>query len=246
MARKSIIIPVSFLLLLTPISAGAAYKTATVTDGGAVTGRVVFKGQPPPPVKLIITKDQEACGKGQVVRKEVDVKGGALRDVVVFLEKVKQGKPFPKEAMDVVVDQRKCAYVPYIQMAAQGAKVTILNSDAAHHNIHAYELIGSARRSMWNVSQPKQRKKVKKKVRLRRGNVVRIECDVHNWMLGWMFVARNPYYAKVTEDGTFTIGDIPPGSYAITAWHPVLGTKKEKITVLANGKATVAFTFTPK
>lgn len=233
------------LLFLTPWPAGA-YETGAVADGGAVAGRIAFQGEPPPAVKLLITKDHPACGQGQIERREVDVKDGALRGVVVYLEKVEKGKPFSKEAMNPVIDQQKCAYVPALQVAANGANVTILNSDPAHHNIHAYELIGSARRSMWNISQPKLRRKVEKQLRLRRGDAVRVECDVHNWMLGWMFVARNPYYAIVSADGTFQIGDVPPGAYTLAAWHPVLGTQKRKITVPAKGKAAVTFTFTAK
>ncbi|MFQ5912451.1 MAG: carboxypeptidase regulatory-like domain-containing protein [Nitrospinota bacterium] len=223
-----------------------AYEVAPVSGGGTVAGRIIFKGDAPPPVKLLITKDEDHCGKGQVERREVDVKEGALRGVVVYLDKVKKGKPFPKEAMSPVVDQRKCAYVPFLQVAAKGANVTILNSDSVHHNIHTYELIGSARRSMWNISQPKFRKKVTRKLRVRRGNAMRIECDVHNWMLGWMFVARNPYYAIVGEDGTFQIGDVPAGNYTLRAWHPVLGTKRKKITVPAKVKVAATFTFTAK
>ncbi|MBI2333335.1 MAG: hypothetical protein HYU84_14465, partial [Chloroflexi bacterium] len=75
-----------------------------------------------------------------------DVKDGALRGVVVYLEKVEKGKPFSKEAMNPVIDQQKCAYVPALQVAANGANVTILNSDPAHHNIHA-ECIGHRRNS---------------------------------------------------------------------------------------------------
>ncbi|MFQ5692572.1 MAG: hypothetical protein ACE5IM_05965 [Nitrospinota bacterium] len=222
------------------------YKAAAVSNGGAVAGRVTFKGKAPPPVKILITKDRAACGKGQIVRREVDVKDGALRGVVVFLDKVKQGKPFAKETLNPVIDQRKCAYVPYLQVGAKGANVTILNSDPVHHNIHTYELIGTARRSMWNVSQPKFKKKVRKKLRVRRGNAIRIECDVHNWMLGWMFVAKNPYYAIVGEDGTFRIADVPPGRYTLKAWHPTLGTQKKTITVPAGGKAEAAFAFAAK
>ena len=174
------------------------------------------------------------------------MKDGSLRGVIVYLHKVKQGKAFPKKIQSVVVDQKKCAYVPYLQIVAEGGKVTILNSDAAHHNIHTYEIIGRSKRSMWNISQPKFRKKVVRKAKVRRSPIVRIECDVHNWMKGFLFVARSPYFAIVSGDGTFRIKDIPPGKYSLRAWHPALGMKKKKVAVSAGGKETAAFTFSSK
>ena len=236
----------SLPFLFFPDASLAKYKVVSITGGGAVTGKVSFEGEPPRPVKYIITKDQHACGEGQVTRQEVDAKDGALRGVVVYLDKVKKGKAYPEKIQSAVVDQKKCAYVPYLQVVAEGGKVTILNSDAAHHNIHTYEIIGRAKRSMWNISQPKQRKKVVRRAKVRRSPIVRIECDVHNWMKGFLFVARNPYYALVGADGRFEINDVPPGKYSLRAWHPALGVKKKKITITAGGKKTAAFTFSAK
>ena len=227
-------------------SADAAYQAAPVTGGGAVAGKIVFSGAIPPPTKHLITKDTHACGKGQAVRRDVDVKGGALRGVVVYLDKVKKGKPFSQEAAKPVIDQKKCAFTPHIQVVQNKSRLTILNSDSVLHNIHAYEMIGSVRRSMFNIAQPRSKPKTKKKLSVKRTGHVRLECDAHNWMLGWMFVAKNPYYAVVGDDGSFTIGDIPLGSYTLMAWHPTLGVQKKKITVKANGKASVSFRFTSK
>ena len=69
------------------------------------------------------------------------------------------------------------------------------------------------------------------------------ECDAHDFMHGFVFVARNPYFAKVAEDGSYTIADVPPGKYTIKAWHGMLKNQKAKVTVDAGGKATVDFTF---
>ena len=233
----------SLLFLFVSNSSLAKYKVVATADGGTITGLVSFKGEPLAPIKYIITKDHDACGKGQVTRQEVDVKDGALRGVIVYLHKVKKGKAFPEEIQRVVVDQRKCAYVPYLQVVAEGGNVTILNSDPTHHNIHTYEIIGRSKRSMWNISQPKHRKKVNRKAKIRRSPIVRIECDMHNWMKGFLFVARNPYYAIVNGDGAFQIKDIPPGKYSLRAWHPILGIQKKKVAISAGGNETATFTF---
>lgn len=245
MIRTAVSIVLAGYFALLPFRA-AAYEVVDVAGAGAISGKVTFAGTPPPPARHLITKDQRVCGKGKIEIREVDAKGGALRGVVVYLDKVKKGKPFLKEAAHPVVDQKKCVFEPYLLVGRNKAKLTVLNSDPVLHNIHAYELIGSVRRTMFNIAQPKSKPKVRKKLRVKRTGHVRFECDAHNWMLGFMFVAKNPYYAIVDKNGSFRISGVPPGSYTLKAWHPVLGVQKKKITVKAGGKVSAAFEFSLK
>jgi len=62
-------------------------------------------------------------------------------------------------------------------------------------------------------------------------------------MFGYMMAPKHPYAVVVNDDGTYTIGDIPPGKYTLKAWHPRLGVKKSKITVKAGGTLQADFTF---
>lgn len=120
------------------------------------------------------------------------------------------------------------------------------NSDPVLHNIHTYEIIGRAKKTVLNVSQPEQGAITNKKIKLKRGAAMKLECDAHDFMHGFIFVAKNPYYAVVNKDGAFTIKDVPPGKYKIKAWHGTLGIKKDKVEVPANGKVTVNFEYKGK
>ncbi len=230
----------------------AAYKTVTVTDGGVVTGNVTFKGDVPEPKRILISKDKEVCGTGNRVIKEVNVgDNGALRDVVVFLDGIKQGKSWsPPPTGGYLLNQEKCAFHPYLQVIKKGAELTVLNSDPVAHNIHTYELIPikkkTLRRDLFNVRQTEQGHKFTQKIKLRRGKSVKVNCDIHNFMLAWLYVIEHPYYAAVGENGSFSIADIPPGTYKVNAWHPTLGIQKGKITLSASGKTEIHFEFSSK
>jgi hypothetical protein len=50
-------------------------------------------------------------------------------------------------------------------------------------------------------------------------------------MLGWVYVADNPYYAITAKDGSFTIADIPAGNYTLVAWQEFTGPTETPITV---------------
>jgi uncharacterized protein (DUF2141 family) len=63
--------------------------------------------------------------------------------------------------------------------------------------------------------------------------MVRVECDAHGWMLAHVFVAESPYYALTGKDGSFTITDVPPGSYTLVATQNYTGDTETAVTVKA-------------
>ena len=226
--------------LTSPLHA-AKYKEITVKNGGNITGKVSFKGKDPDPQVYAITKDNDVCGTGDRTVDYVRVNNGALTNVVVYLDKVKAGKKFtPRPGK---LDQKGCEFTPFLHVMTNGQKISALKSDPVLHNIHTYELIGRSKKTVMNVSQPDQGSMINKKVKLRRGTAMKVECDAHDFMHGFVFVAKNPYYAVVGEDGTFSIDSVPPGQYKIKAWHGTLGTKKAKVTVSGGSSTTVNFDF---
>ena len=222
----------------------AGYKVVDVSNGGSISGKVNFTGKDAAPQIYKVAKDTDTCGKENRVIDYVDVKDGVLRNVVVYLDKVKSGKKFDKIEADI--DQKGCAFIPYMSVMTNDTIFKATNSDPVLHNIHTYEILGRAKKTVMNVSQPKQGAVTRKKVKLKRGAGMKIECDAHDFMHGFVFVAKNPYYAVVAEDGTYTINDIPAGKYKLKAWHGTLGEKKGKADVAAGGTTTVDFTFKGK
>jgi hypothetical protein len=63
-------------------------------------------------------------------------------------------------------------------------------------------------------------------------------------MKSYIAVLKTPYFKVTGKDGTFNIGNLPPGTYTLVAWHGTLGTKEQKVTIGAKeAKTDVAFTF---
>ena len=229
------LIPSTLLLLLlaTP-SLAAKYQEGEVSGGGAVQGSVVYHG----PVKtrtVLPTKDKKVCGR---IRKEpliVVGDGGAVKDSVVFLKDVATGKPWPKMSGGdrPVLDQKDCKFKPHVQVARRG-KIDIVNSDPVLHNTHGYY----GKRTAFNVALPIQGGKVTKI--LKSPGDVRVDCDAHGWMLAWIYVVDNPYFAQTGEDGMFSIGDVPPGEYTLAVWQEELGLSEMPIVVAANETTEVS------
>ena len=191
------------------------YREVEVSDGGTVQGKVVFNGA----VKkktVLPTKDKRVCGG---IRKEPLILvggGGEVKDSVVVPEGIGSGKAWPEMMTKVpVLDQKNCRFQPHVQVARQGS-LDIVNSDPVLHNTHGYY----GKRTAFNVALPEQDQKVTKV--LKRPGTVKVDCDAHGWMLGWVQVVDSPYFFQTGEDGTFSITDVPrvitPSSSGRSGW----------------------------
>jgi len=202
-----------------------AYEAATVTDGGTIKGKVVFAGNPPAKKKVIPTKDKEACGSG--VREVDQILLGpdkAVQEAVGYLKQIGKGKAWEKPAKTPAIDNVKCDFTPHVQVIPAG-DIEIVNSDPVLHNTHGF--LGKV--TVFNVALPNQGQRIAKP--LKKPGMVRVECDAHGWMLGWIYVADNPYYAVSARDGTFTLTNVPPGSYTLVAWQQYAGAVEIPVTV---------------
>lgn len=228
--------------VLAMATSAGAYEVVPVSGGGKVAGKVTFKGAVPAPRVLPVTKDNAVCGSGNREIVEVAAKGGNLGGAVVYVAKIDKGKAWG-EVDKPVLDQKGCRFTPEVLVVKKkDSEITIRNSDPVLHNIHAYEIIGAVRRTMFNIGQP-DKGDMKQPVKMRRSNVVKIECDAHDFMHAWAFAADNPYLAVTREDGSFAIDNLPAGDYELKAWHPVLGEKSATVSVKGGAAATASFEF---
>ena len=228
----------------------AAYEEVAVTNGGDIKGKVTFGGALSEDAveQILITKNPDVCGEGYREVVWVDVKDGALRGAFVFIDKIKEGKKWTEpKGGQYLLDQKGCRFIPWAQVVRPGP-ITIRNSDpGVLHNINTREMIGVekgrvVKRTMFNFGQPDPGD-IEQKLKPRRSPFIAINCEAHNFMFGFMMALKHPYAVVVRDDGSFSIDDVPPGTYTLKAWHPRLGVKKSKVTVPPNGAMEVNFVF---
>jgi plastocyanin len=216
----------------------ASYQEAKVADGGAVEGKVVYRGAVPAPRKIIPTQDQQVCGGPRDDPRIILGKDNTVQGAIVYLRQVEKGKPFEKLKEPPVIDNVKCKFEPELQAVPVGSEVIIRNSDPVLHNTHGYLLSDSRRgRTVFNVALPQKSQTVKTTLKL--PGVVDVACDVHWWMQAWILIAENPYYDDTDKSGTFTIKDIPPGKYTLVTFHPHTGIRETPVTVEAKKTTNV-------
>jgi plastocyanin len=199
------------------------YETVEVKDGGSIKGKVKVTGAIPRDETIIVTKDKSHCGEKLPREKYVISAGGGVKNAVVVLEYITKGKPIPTET--VVIDNKHCAFHPHVQTAVQGHTLMVRNSDPMLHNTHLY----LNKKTIYNFALPRTGMEIKKPIN--RVGLIEVECDAHDWMKGYLYVADNPYITVTDAEGNFSIGEIPPGDYEVEVWHEAFGMQEHKITI---------------
>ncbi|OJH40979.1 carboxypeptidase regulatory-like domain-containing protein [Cystobacter ferrugineus] len=215
-------------------AAEASPEPEPLTGGGTVQGTITFKGTPPTPAPITPSQDP-ACQGMPPADQSLQVKAGKLENVLV---RVRGLMPLSPRTRPAVVDQKQCSYTPRVQGVAVGQPILIKNSDGTLHNARAI----AGTRSIFNVAQPPRGKPVQRTLPAE-AEVVRLKCDIHPWMVSWVVVNPNPYFATSNADGAYTIEHLPAGTYTLEAWHEVLGTKTAEITVKEGETTALAFEF---
>src|SRR3989454_9253944 len=222
-----------FAALLLSLPAAAEYAAADLTNGGTIKGKITYNGKPPPPKKIMITKDPKICGTSRDDDTFEIAPDGGVRNVVVYLADIKSGKKVEGE-MKPELDQKGCHYQPHVQVVALHSTLQVKSSDPILHNVHSY-LNGT---TVINFAVPPQPGLVLPK-KLDKPGGQQLKCDVHNFMTGGFFVAENSYYALSREDGTSEITCTTGGHCTTSTSSPAAGPPRQPIPVAAGGKGTV-------
>ncbi|HYE91346.1 MAG TPA: hypothetical protein VEA38_10015 [Terriglobales bacterium] len=197
--------------------------------GGTVEVEVKYNGAAQ--VETIkVNKDTEQCGKEAKLEKVVVGGNKGLANAVASIAGAK-GQPTAKKA---AIDQKGCKFVPHV-IATTPGEVDILNSDGILHNIHTY----STANPSINKAQPKFKKTMTEK--FEKPEFIKVTCDVHSWMLGWIAVMPHPYFGVTNESGIAKIENAPAGKQTVEVWHETLGkaTKEVDVKPGATTKVTI-------
>jgi plastocyanin len=195
-----------------------------------IEGRVIFEG--------LVPKEPMADENGlrdDLIR--VDPKTGGLMHVVAYLEA--KAEPVKSSLPAAKMDQSNHRFVPRVLAVQAGQPVIFSNSDPANHNVRTSSPVptnefnvftgidGSYRRAF--VADPKHRP-------------VRVGCDIHPWMRGWIYVFDHPFFATTNERGEFSIAEVPPGEYLLVIEQPDVSHKERRnIAIKAGEKLRLEF-----
>ncbi len=228
MQKERVVIGI-LAVLLSFSSSAFAYEAMEVKNGGIIEGTVEFTGANVPKDQVVnVIPKYDYCGKTLLAGRYL-IKDRKIKNVVVYIEEIKAGKPLPSEP--VTLTNLKCAFVPHVAVGFKGNTFIERNDDPIPHNIHTY----SGGITMYNVNLGEGESITKA---LKKTGRVEVECNSHHWMHGYIYVFDHPYAAVTNDDGEFFFKDVPPGTYTIVAWHEMLDKITEYKVKVESGKVT--------
>jgi plastocyanin len=149
-----------------------------------------------------------------------DERGKPLGDAVVSLTRVGAAAPILPPA-SAVMDQQNMTFVPLVLAVSAGTSVTFPNRDNIRHHVYSFS---PAKRFelplyMGTPAAP---------VVFDKPGIVVLGCNIHDWMVGYIYVSATPHFAKTAEDGKVRLGDVAPGAYEARVWHPRMRGEPDK------------------
>jgi plastocyanin len=225
-----------------PAQTDAPAAPAQVADAATINVMVNFTGAAPTPAAIDMAEEKVCADKhsGGAKAEDVVVNDGKLQNVFVYVKEGLSGT-HTAPSDNVVIDQDGCIYKPHVAGVMAGQNLVFKNSDGILHNVKA---VPTANRG-FNISQPGSGDSAPKTFTTKEV-MVPVECNVHGWMKSYVGVLDHPYFAVSGTDGGAKIGNLPPGTYTIEAWHEKFGTQTQSVTVAANETKDVAFNFGAK
>jgi plastocyanin len=219
----------------------APTKTVDRATVGSISGRVTLSGTPPT-MRAIDMSDEPSCAKqhGTPVIPPMVVADatGNLANAVVYVKSGVDDYAFRAPSQSAALTQKGCMYEPHVVAVMAGQKLEVSNDDQAIHNVFL----------MSQSNQPSNRSEQPgsapiEEVLTTPELAIPIKCNVHPWMKGYVFVFDHPYFAITKSDGTFTLPNLPPGTYTVAAWQEMYGTTEQSITIAPKQAAITNFVF---
>lgn len=208
---------------------------------GSVVGEVKLSDAAPQFKPIKVTKDQDYCGDTLPNEVYLTDSNGGLKNVVIFVESAPAGKPADPQKENFLYNDG-CRYAPHVMAFHRGERLRVKSNDPKLHIPHGY--LGE--RTVFNLSLPFKNTTIDATSKIRQAGIMKVVCDTHGWMQGFVHVFDHPFFAVTNEQGAFSIPDLPPGNYVLKAWHEDGGVKSQEITVPDTGDVRISFEFGKK
>jgi high-affinity iron transporter len=132
----------------------------------------------------------------------------------------------------ILVNQHDLQFVPRVQVLQLGQTVRFTNQDGETHNVHVVspgfgfnQAMGPGHFQDFTPERP---------------GVMRLACDIHIHMRGYVVVSPTPWAQVCGRDGRFRLAGVPDGRYVLTAWHEMGDSLQTNVTVVGGKSLELA------
>ena len=243
--RSRIRLAVLIGMLVAVCVGGAANQnkpTYKVTGEEAnLAGIISFAGVPPVPKQIDVSADPVCESVNpKAPAEDVLVTDGRLANVVVYarIGDALNAYSFEAPTTDVILEHKRCQYVPRVVGMQIQQTLKILNSDSTTHNTRGMPKINRE----WNQSQPPGGDPIARRFESPE-LLIPIRDNQHPWEKAYLSVFSHPFFSVSAPDGSYRITGLPPGQYTIVVWHEKYGEQTVDVYFASREQKTLDFQF---
>ena len=167
-----------------------------------------------------------------------DQSGKPVLDAVVALVPV-GGAPPVLHPGPAVMDQVNKQFVPPVLAVVVGTPVSFPNRDNIRHHVYSFSSPKKFELPLY-IGTPTA------PVVFDKPGPVALGCNIHDWMVAYIYVVTTPHFAKTTADGKARLEGLPAGPYEARVWHSRLRGEAmaRPITITDDEAGRVTFSLT--
>lgn len=152
-----------------------------------------------------------ACLAASVQATVRNAAGHAVRDAVVYA--IPSSGPSEARGKTMAVEQVDREFVPYVTVVQTGTTVTFPNRDPIMHHVYSFSPAKTFEIKLYTGKSPVE-------VVFGKPGAVTLGCNIHDWMIGYVFVVSTPHFGKSDATGVAAMREVPAGTYDVQVWHP--------------------------
>jgi plastocyanin len=172
-----------------------------------------------------------------------DQHGKAVADAVVMATPVDPKNLLHAKPPLNAVDQVDKQFVPYVKVIYVGSAVKFPNKDNIRHQVYSFSPPKTFELPLYAGTEAPP-------VSFDKAGVVVLGCNIHDWMIGYIYVADTPFFTKTESAGTAALNELPAGEYLVRIWHPSMDQTEEatikRVTLTGQTPLTLEWQLTVK
>jgi plastocyanin len=177
-----------------------------------------------------------AASANEIVASVADEAGVPVVDaVVVAVSDVPVKLPAPKP--ESIVQEAK-EFKPFVKAVLVGTPIAFPNRDDVQHHVYSFSPARTFELKAYAGTPPEP-------IIFDKPGPVALGCNIHDWMLAYVYVSESPYFAVTGADGKVRLANVPPGNYSLRVWHPRLSVPEDstaqRVVVASDNVSEIAW-----
>jgi len=141
-----------------------------------------------------------------------DSAGHGVAGVVIIVVPDIQA-PEKHQPRTAIMDQQHMQFVPRVLVIQTGTGVDFPNSDQIQHQVYSFSAPKTFKLSLYAGHKYPP-------VVFDRPGLVTLGCNIHDSMIGYIYVTDSPFFGRSDESGQLQLHGLPPGNYTLSVSHP--------------------------